>query len=322
VNKQELETAILKHVYDLNDFVECLNADKPDIRLRRESGDRFGVEITELFPSSTDARIHNDPSYVGQVLRGLPVKHRDDVADLALSHITITNEDGSGSSSSIQGIFRHSPRTIDHYDDLAATIIEKNQKALDYDGQLEHVNLIIFDHYPANAGPARQYSVSEVLTDAARDALEASPFREVFWVTIEQGGRRVYRPLNMLLLLERFHGFLSALDAWVPDNGFEHDELALLFAHVAAKQGADITLLRDQQGWLACRRGWGIRATATGVQLADMVDQIMPTFVPLSEPIPARMSLSEFVDFEANFRASHSLDCEVVLKTRPVPEYH
>ena len=321
MNKQELETAILKHVYELADFVDYCTSDKPDVRLRREGGQWFGVEITELFPSATDARIHTDPDYIGQVLGGQPVKHRDDLPELALSRMTITSEDGSGSSSTVHGIFRQSPGQIDHYEDLAKAIVEKNLKARDYDAELDHINLIVFDHYPTSAGPEHRYSVSEVLTEALRGALDESPFREVFWVSAERGGRRVYRPLNAVILLDRFHGYLSALNEWLPDNNFEVDELALLFAHVATKQGTDISLVRDQDGWIAYRRGWGVRATSTGVQLADMVDQVTPSFVPLGEPIPGRLSLSDFVDFEANFRAGRSLECEVVFNARPVPEY-
>ena len=321
MNKQGLETAILKHVYDLAEFVENCTSDKPDIRLRREGGKWFGVEITELFPSATDARIHNDPNYIGQVLGGQPVKHRDDLAELALSRVTITSEDGSGSSSTVQGIFRQAPYRVDHYEELATRIAGKNLKAREYDIELDHINLIVFDHYPVSAGPARRYLVSEVLPEAVRDALDASPFREVFWVTAEPGGRRVYRPLNAVILLERFYGYLSALNEWIPDNDFEVDELALLFAHVASKQGADISLTRDKDGWIAYRRGWGIRATLTGVQLADMVDQVTPEFRALGEPVPAGLSLTEFVDFEANFRASHSVECEAVFDARLVPEY-
>ena len=321
MNKQELETAILKHVYDLADFVETLASDKPDIKLRREGGRWFGVEITELFPSATDARMHTDPDYIGQVLSGQPVRHRDDLPELALSRVTITREDGSGSSSTTQGIFRQSPQSIDHYEALAGRIAGKNLKARDYNVELDHINLIIFDHYPESAGPARRYSVAEVLTEAGRDALDVSPFREVFWVTSERRGRRVYRPLNAVILLERFYGYLSALNEWIPHNDFEVDELALLFAHVASKQGADISLLRDRDEWIAYRRGWGIRATSTGVQLADMVDQVTPEFEPRGEPMPARLSLAEFADFEAEYRSRRSFECEAVFDARRVPDY-
>lgn len=320
MNKLETEFGIFSTVYDRSGFEETLCSEKPDIRAHRVGEPWFGVEITELFPSETDARTHSDPGYIGQILAGQPVKHRDDAGVLTLSAVTITNEDGSGSSATVQGIFRQHPSKPQHYDALVQRILTKAQKANDYDATLTHTNLIVMDHFEPESGPEKRWAVSDVLAPEARTALAESPFREIFWVTKARSGRRVYRPLQAVLLLERFWGFLSALNEWAPEVQFERDQLAPIFLQVAAAQRGHLTPARDDVGWLAVTHGWGIRASELGVQLADCADQSPPiqaTIPELKDPI---FPIAEFADFESAYRSGHELECELAMDARVIPE--
>jgi hypothetical protein len=320
VSKQEHEFAIFSTVYDPSAFAQTDCSDKPDIRARRTGESWFGVEITELFPSQTDARTHTDPAYVSQVLAGKPVKHRDDAVRLAVSPIQITNEDGSGSSATVQGIWRQHPSHVEHYDALLDRINDKTLKAEDYDHSLDHTNLIVLDHFPPESGPFQRWSLADVLTPEARLELANSPFREIFWVTRGRNGKRVYRPLQAALLLERFWGFRAALKEWSPDIEFGNEALVSVFLHVAAEQGTPLIPARDDVGWLAVTHGWGIRATDRGVLLADYADQSPPTQPVFPEIHDKSFSIAEFAEFESGYRSQHEFECEFVTDARPVPE--
>jgi len=234
--------------------------------------------------------------------------------------VTISNEDGSGSSAAVQGIFRQHPSKLEHYDALVERIRAKAQKATDYDPTLTHTNLIVMDHFAPESGPKERWVVSDVLGPEARTALAESPFREVFWVTKARSGRRVYRPLQAVLLLERFWGFLSALNDWAPEAKFERDQLAPIFLQVAAAQGEPIAAALDNRGWLAVTHGWGIRASQRGVQLADYADQSPPLQQSIPELEALDFPIAEFADFESMFRSDHSLECEMAMDARVVPE--
>ena len=78
LTKHEREAAILKAVYDTRDFDTVTHLDRPDFILGHNSGVSFGVEITEVHRSETDARVTYRPSYLDDLF-AFPIA-RDGVA--------------------------------------------------------------------------------------------------------------------------------------------------------------------------------------------------------------------------------------------------
>jgi hypothetical protein len=226
----------------------------------------------------------------------------------------------AASSSRVQGVFRQHPSKPKHYDALVERILTKAEKANDYDATLTHTNLIVMDHFAPDSGPAQRWAVSDVLAPEARTALTESPFREIFCVTKTRSGRRVYRPLQAVLLLERFWGFLSALNDWNPETEFERGRLVPIFLQVAAAQGEPLAAALDDFGWLAVTHGWGIRASERGAQMADYADQSPPLQPSIPDLEDSLFPIAEFAGFESIFRSGHGLDCELAMDARLVPD--
>ena len=104
-------------------------------------------------------------------------------------------------------IIRPIPRQSEHADALAAVIGKKNARFQDYGVGLSHVNLIVVDRFGAPFGAEPEYSITDLVAGSLRKALETTPFREVFVVTTNKEGERIYRPFRMLLLVESFKLF-------------------------------------------------------------------------------------------------------------------
>jgi hypothetical protein len=56
--KQAQETTIVEMVFNLDEFAEVKPAERPDFTLRRTAASLpFGVEVTQLFPNESMARL-------------------------------------------------------------------------------------------------------------------------------------------------------------------------------------------------------------------------------------------------------------------------
>src|ERR1700737_4615489 len=86
MNKAEREWATLRLVYDDQEFASDAHSDSPDFLLRHPSSDmQFGVEVTELYETESDARARFHESYIDDLLAGAPPMHRDDAEVLAVN---------------------------------------------------------------------------------------------------------------------------------------------------------------------------------------------------------------------------------------------
>ena len=89
---------------------------------------------------------------------------------------------------------------------------------------------------------------------------------------------------------------------------------------IAEAQGEPIAAALDNRGWLAAAHGWGIRASQRGVQFADYADQSPPLQQSIPELEALDFPIAEFADFESMFRSDRSLECEMAMDARVVPE--
>ena len=137
--KREREWSALRCVYDERAFESVIPSEKPDFVLTYRGNRPFGVEITELFLSESDARVNCLPDYVTSLLTGGKPRHKDDYTELAVSTVSIQDADGTLKAEGIPGIMRTLP-TINRYRQMLVEVIEdKNSQFDGYDESLSHI---------------------------------------------------------------------------------------------------------------------------------------------------------------------------------------
>jgi hypothetical protein len=301
MRKGERERAILRMVYQESEFDSVRHQDCPDFVLSRNRTDaEFGVEVTELYQTESDARVMNKPRYVSDLLDGASHMHKDDVKTLDVATVTIHDSNGNLKAEGVPAIIRQRPSREEHSQAVASTIRRKNEKAATYSAGLAHINLIIVDRFGFPLEKDAEYLATQFLVPELRTALVQAPFREVFLVSETSGDAPVYRPLQALLLLESFSLFLGAVGSFVSDT-IEVSNLLSLFIHTMQGLGLHVALGRDFSG-TACAvyRGVGVRHTNGGIQALDFHDYRPPAPLPLP---PRGLRAEAMAEFQAHHAA-------------------
>lgn len=307
--KRDRERVLLDAVYAPDEFADVDHQDRPDFVIQRHhrSSESFGVEVTELFETESDARVRARPEYVSTLLEGGRPMHRDDEKILSVSRVRITSKDGELKAENVPAILRQLPPAEQHYDALAERILAKGQKFDGYRSDLTHVNLIVADRF----GPAPEvndegdYPTGRVLTERLRDALVQTPFQEVFLVSTNGQHKQFYRPLQQLLLLRTFFTFGRACDAFNEEQqaGIHLEHLVPLF--LAVHEDSDLTL-RPVQPWgggtvAAQYRGSAVRVgSGAGAEILDHRDGPAS---PLVAAPPHGFSPSLLADLKTHYLA-------------------
>lgn len=293
--KRHQERVILGMVYDPMDFIEVVEQERPDFAIRRSAVDDapFGVEITQMFPNETIARLNLLDGYMGQLFQGGPLRHRDDTENLTVSEISVSDKDGVVRHENLTAIVTPQATRLQFRQELAATIHAKTGRGYDMTS-LSHLNLIILDWFHL-ASDLSQYAVDTFLDDSVVSALLESPFREIYLVTYDTSSASPRNedgsvtpqakvvPLQQLLLANRYFVTASAIDS--------HAEIICTdTAHLSRLTSEHIVAIQ-QIGWLVevdglvCVR---YRGSAAGARESGMVlyeygdyfvieDQVAPT---------------------------------------------
>ena len=245
MKKQERERAVFRMIYDESRFVDVRHGDRPDFTLRYASrAQRFGVEITDLYRSESDARLHLAPGYFHELLSGKAHRHKDDVGVLEVSEAQIEDLDGRVQGEPIKMIMRAIPPTSESVRRLAKRIADKGRQFTGYESGLSHVNLIVSDHTLAFANQSVDEFYRHALAEELTEALWRTPFREVYLVTTVSKSREVFFPLKLLVLLADWYTFTAALFEfradWHEYTGRSHLDLYVEFAQ---RRGRDVMLL-------------------------------------------------------------------------------
>ena len=303
MKKEEREWAILRTVYKENEFEWVTHQDVPDFELRhRGSTAEFGVEVTELYETESHARARSHPTYIGNLLAGGPHMHKDDMKVFEVSKASISDPDGNLKSGNVPAILRESPSQAEHSKAIAELVRRKNDRADEYLESLNHVNLIIMDWYELGHAPTGEYSTKDFLVPDLRSALLEARFREIFLVMTQSDGRQVYRPLQMLLVLESYFLFIKALQSFDSDEQpCDLDDVVPLFVHTAREAGMSMELASSSEEGLTCaiHRGVGISQTPEGIRVLDFHDHDPPSAGPLTLP---RLSVPGMAAFKRHHK--------------------
>jgi hypothetical protein len=275
--KRYHERIILGMVYDLGDFLEVVEQERPDFTIRLSGFDlRFGVEVTQMFPNESIARLNLLDGYMSQLFDGGPLRHRDDAKNLTVTEATVSDKDGTIKHENLRMIVTPQVTREQFRQTLAAAIRTKTGR--DYDvSSLGHLNLIILDWFHL-ASDLSQYAIDTFLDDSVISALLDSPFREVYLVTFDTSStsagnkdsivrpRAKVVPLQQLLLANRYFVTASAIDSHAEMECVDTDHLSRLASeHLVTVQ--QIGSLVDVDG-LVCAR---YRGSAAGIRESGMV---------------------------------------------------
>lgn len=276
MDKVERERVALEVVYDPAELDKLVPGDKPDFVLAKRFGPDFGVEVTDLYQTESNARLINVPDYLPQLFAGGPHMHKDDIEVLQVGEFVIQDKDGNVKQDNVRGVFQQRPGRSSYMEKLANLIREKNAKHAGYAPGLSHINLIIVDHFDRSDDDAREYNTVELIGGSVREALAESPFREVFLVGYGPSGKFYYRPLRQLMLMEQFRLFAAAAEAFEQEGGLpvelQVEHVLPLFVREMQNFSFALTYGAENDKEWAFHQGYAVRLEGGGLLISDYAD--------------------------------------------------
>jgi hypothetical protein len=204
--KKDREREILDLVYGFRPPFKVDDCERPDFVARLTPVDEaFGIEVTEFFQTESNARLARIPGYVGGLLGGGGFRHKADRHGLTVDKIQIMSG-GTVKFSDVPAIVQRVPQASECAAMVSEIIRKKGEKLEAAFQGLRHINLIICDrtNLLRLLKPSNFYD--SYCTEALRQSLFSSPFREVYFATSLSVGE-VFIPLKMLVALAQFYFF-------------------------------------------------------------------------------------------------------------------
>jgi hypothetical protein len=234
----------------------------------------WGVEVTEMFRSESEARAIHHPDYLTRLFKGGQHMHRDDKITLSVETVIVHHEDGT--QQSMQSVVAPGEPIQIRYERLADVIRTKATRP--YQSDLRHISLIIRDRYDLMGDKRERYWVSTLMECGVREALLASPFHEVYWITvIEETREQVCRPLRLLMMLEQCWLFGYGLDTWHPNpDDLTPQDAVLLFANCCTRSGIEVRLWFMHDKLWVLHKGVAIGLGEKGIEILHNHDYAVP----------------------------------------------
>jgi hypothetical protein len=273
MSKRDRERAILRTVYNETEFERIEEGEEPDFVLHHKRGGApFGVEVTELYASGTDARLKNIPGYSRTLMAGGRHEHRDDIGALRVSEVVVSTKDGQFLEHT-KAVISKVPPVSGIQAMLADRLSRKGQDVSRYRSGLSHANLIVFDRTNRFIGMPREYLWHVLVNAELRELLANSPFREVSLVALLEDRKLLIAHLRMMLLLSELFMVCGAAVETAPALLAGDDTAGQLLAAVLKARSIPAVAVRAVDGKTEVRLGnWGIVMEAGEVDLRDYRD--------------------------------------------------
>jgi len=180
-SKKEKEYSILKAVYDVSCYDDVIASEEPDFIIKK-SEKTVGVEVTELYANSSNARLRNITNYVDELLDSKKYRHKEDVLELKVDNIQIFDKNNEFVAES-NAIFRGYPK-VEEFIKVFLNIIQTKENKYDrYISNVQYVDLIINDTERYFV-LYNEKEVNEILLSVdIRDILIKTRFREIYLIT-------------------------------------------------------------------------------------------------------------------------------------------
>ncbi|OZV13535.1 hypothetical protein CIW83_03035 [Tissierella sp. P1] len=254
-DKSLKERRILNLIYKESDYQVVEESEDPDFKIKYKYEDRkFGVEITEFYLNGSNARIRNIPIYFEEIMNNRRYRHKEDKKVLEVKELELISSDGSVEP--IEGIMQELPSYEEYSDLLADMINNKSNKYINYDKQLSHINLIIYDTERRLNYIIKEEFCLYVMKNKLIKELIRTEFREIFLITAIDS-KEYYFPLKLIFVLTE----LYKLNAYINSNPqlvkSEEHEL-LVFASYLHSIGMKNIAYIDKESIEIISSGYGI----------------------------------------------------------------
>lgn len=155
--KRAQEMTILEMVFKIDEFCDVVPGERPDFTLRRTPISLpFGVEVTQLFPNESLARLNLIHGYHDRLWSGLPHLHRDDQKVLPSVTVQLRDPEGNVKATDIPAVIAETT----HDGSIAGLNRALEAKATrGYDRpDRSHLDLVILDWYGAKFDPSDYFT--------------------------------------------------------------------------------------------------------------------------------------------------------------------
>lgn len=272
--KKEKEKSILEMVYDLDDFHQVVESEKPDFILQHHINSRlFGVEITEFYMSESDARLKNIPNYVSELLDEEKYRHKDDKKSLMVDEIKLINEK-ENKTITTNAIIRETPDIKSIFDNFDEVLDKKLTKVENYNSDLNHINLIVLDKLNVFTTEKPSDLIKYLIHNIESKKLYSSDFREIFFITRIKNNRRIFFQLKLL----QFFSDFMLLARYVQETNVEntsYDDFLKCFASLVEHQGASPILKKGEDGLEVIDGNYGILIINDQTVIRDYSDHFV-----------------------------------------------
>ncbi len=179
--------------------------DKPDFLVKHDTGESFGVEVTQLYNTESDSRLKNIPNYTRDLLHQKKYRHKKDINILKVENIVITKADGREIKTN--AIIQESAKPFNYLAQVKDIIDTKSSLKKDYLSDLPHINLIINDNSDIFALTKPEEFYNRFFTPDIISSVTASSFKEIFLITQFEKNTVVIARLKFILLSSRIFLF-------------------------------------------------------------------------------------------------------------------
>jgi hypothetical protein len=283
--KRAQETTILEMVFKIDEFTDVVPGERPDFTLRRTPTSLpFGVEITQLFPNQSLARLNLIHGYHHRLWSGLPHLHRDDQKVLHSVTVQLRDPEGNVKATDIPAVIVETALN-GFIAGLNRALEAKATKGYDRP-DLSHIDLVVLDWYRAKFDPS-DYFTNRFFDSDTRRLLAESPFREIHLViaateetddpiaSFEHEHYRVL-PLQQLLISDRIFVTGHMVDQEYREYLRDTDHLNdLVLDHVSRVQGLGVPVVQNGHNYLRYRSIL-IRIGETGTEILTYMDMQLP----------------------------------------------
>lgn len=186
------EKEIFDKVYSFGEYYTVSESEKPDFIIEeRDTGIKYGVEITEHYFSDTSATIRNSKDFAKRIFEQKEVKSQEHRKHIEFSTFSFITEDGK--EETFEGIMTKKGEVNLH--NLKKIIDEKNSKFNFYNKNLFSTDLIIYDRENF-IDPSSIKIFTNYLINDMRNVIIDSPFKSIFLITQQETGE-VYLDLKI-----------------------------------------------------------------------------------------------------------------------------
>jgi len=199
MNKDD-EWKLFRSVFGLNfDGLVC-ESEAPDFSISSVEGLTLGVEVTEVYLDSTEARLKYHEGYLASLLDGNGKVFRSDKGKMVVDEIKLLDESGEVRSTQI-AVMRDVLKFDDAIKLVCDSILAKCKKVPAYLISCDAVDLIVNDSSGLFFIESDDDFHRFFFHKFDRNIVPLIKFREVFFICSLWGGRRIYMPLKLNLFL-------------------------------------------------------------------------------------------------------------------------